>query len=65
MDIVAQVLSKCMKQAINTAIDGVAFAIRAGYEHHVYMGSLRGGGHFPKTCVIEIYEECSNRMGKR
>ena len=45
-----------MKQAINTALEGVAFAIRTGYERHAYMGSLNGRGHFPTTCVIEIYE---------
>lgn len=45
-----------MKQAFNIALEGVAFAIRAGYERHAYVGSLNGGGHFPTTCVIEIYD---------
>ena len=45
-----------MKQAFNIALEGVAFAIRAGYERHAYVGSLNGGGHFQTTCVIEIYE---------
>ena len=46
-----------MKQAFNTALEGVAFAIRAGgYERHAYVGSLNGGVHFPTTCVIEIYD---------
>ncbi|MGN0227481.1 MAG: hypothetical protein ACI4AI_05400 [Paludibacteraceae bacterium] len=35
-----------MKQAINTALEGVAFAIRTGYEKHAYVGSLNGGA-FP------------------
>lgn len=49
-----------MRFPINETEDGVAFAIRTGYERHAYIGSLGGGGHFPTTQVIEIYEVDTN-----
>jgi hypothetical protein len=43
---------------INATDDGNAFAIRTGYERHCYVGALNGGGHFPTTAVLEIFDIC-------
>ena len=42
---------------INTTADGLAFTIRARYFANSSMANLtNGGGHFPSTGVLEIYE---------
>ena len=42
---------------MNTTSEGCAFAIRTGYERHAYLnGMTRGGGFYPATGVMEIYE---------
>lgn len=43
---------------INITNEGCAFTIRTGYERHAYLnGMTRGGGFYPATGVLEIYEE--------
>lgn len=45
-------------RALNVTDEGCAFTIRSGYEHHAYLnGMTRGGGFYPASGVIEIYEE--------
>lgn len=42
---------------INVTKDGCAFTIRTGYERHACLnGMTRGGGFYPATGVMEIYE---------
>lgn len=49
---------------LNINRDGCAFAIRTGYERHAYLnGMTRGGGFYPATGVLEIYED--HRDGER
>ena len=46
---------------INTTAEGLAFTIRARYFANSSMANItNGGGHFPSTGVIEIYEEDSS-----
>lgn len=43
---------------INITSDGCAFAIRTGYQRHACLnGMTRGGGFYPATGVMEIYED--------
>ena len=42
---------------INTTTDGYAFAIRARYNGACLSDLTGGGGHYPKTEVIEVYEQ--------
>ena len=43
---------------LNVTDDGCVFAIRTGYERHAYLnGMTRGGGFYPASGVLEIYEE--------
>lgn len=43
---------------INVTAERCAFAIRTGYERHAYLnGMTRGGGFYPATGVLEIYEK--------
>ena len=47
----------CMRHIpINTVEGEVAFAIRTRYESHCYVNALNGGGHFPTTAVMEVYD---------
>ena len=49
---------KKMTMPINVTDEGYAFTIRTGYERHAYLnGMTRGGGFYPATGVLEIYEE--------
>lgn len=43
---------------LNVTDEGCAFAIRTGYEGHAYLnGMTRGGGFYPASGVLEIYED--------
>ena len=43
---------------INVTAEGRAFTIRTGYERHAYLnGMTRGGGFYPATGVLEVYDE--------
>lgn len=43
---------------INVTSEGCAFTIRTGYERHAYLnGMTRGGGFYPATGILEIYED--------
>lgn len=53
-----------MRKPLNTASNDVAFTIRIGYERQAYIGSLDGGGHYPTTMVIEIYEDTDSNKDK-
>ena len=57
------------KIPINVTDDGCAFALRTGYERHAYLnGMTRGGGFYPATGVLEIYESMDHpdeRKGSR
>ena len=48
---------------INITSDGCAFAIRTGYERHAYLNGM-GGGFYPATGVMEIYETDSIEHGQ-
>lgn len=46
--------------------DGYAFTIRTGYERHAYLnGMTRGGGFYPATGVLEIYEDTEDTAGNQ
>lgn len=46
------------KIPINVTDNECAFAIRTGYERHAYLnGMTRGGGFYPASGVLEIYED--------
>lgn len=57
-----------MKQAFNTALEGVAFAIIAGYERRAYVGSLNGGVIFRQRAwlkyMIRVVFATRGRGGK-
>ena len=46
-----------MNLPIDTTDDGCAFALRVGYDAKCYAKNLgTGGGHYPATAVIVIWE---------
>ena len=46
-----------MNLPIDTTDNGCAFALRVGYDAKCYAGNVgTGGGHYPATAVIVIYE---------
>lgn len=51
---------------MNVTDEGCAFTIRTGYERHAYLnGMTRGGGFYPATGVLEIYEDAENTSGDK
>lgn len=43
---------------INVTSEGCAFTLRAKYEAHVYFnGMTRGGGFYPATGVMEVWDD--------
>ena len=41
----------------NTTADGTAFAVKSG-ERACFANMMNGGGHFPETAVIVVYQLC-------
>lgn len=53
-----QAEQQCSRLPINVTPEGNAYGIKASYFKNAAITTLTGGGgHFPCTGVIEIYEE--------
>ena len=46
-----------MNLPINTTADGAAFAVKSG-ERACFANMTNGGGNFPETSVIVVYQLC-------
>lgn len=56
-----QAEQRCLKLPINVTPEGNAYGIKASYFKNAAITTLTGGGgHFPCTGVIEIYDNIEN-----